>query len=246
MELFYSIDELVSILGKDQYKLAHMLKEAGVRMTYQGEPADLSRWTGGVSCHGNSVYVTQGYYDDPSPSSVLVLADSLPVSWIRKIESSEAESDGVSSEGETGAEARQPGAQTDSGAPDSDEPPAHSATPARPLVSREPIPRLDLFALPGVKTTDLIELFGLTGKKWTDIRDTDKSYWSAIHTRGGRGKGMHRWKLADFAICLLKTGERTLPGALRATIANRRPEWLPEFESQLEEYLNKSGKNRPV
>lgn len=114
-----------------------------------------------------------------------------------------------------------------------------------PLVSNEHAPRPNLFALPGVNTTDIIDAFGLVGKKWTDIRKTGR-YWKAIHTQGGRGKPMHTWKPADFAICLLKTGERKLPGALRAIITSHWPEWLPEFESQLEDHLNESGKNRPV
>lgn len=102
MKLFYSIDELASIIGEAKYDTANALKAAGVLMTYQGEPADLSGWTGGISCRGNSVYIFQGYFDDPSPSAVLVLADSLPVSWIRKIELSEAESGGLISEDESG------------------------------------------------------------------------------------------------------------------------------------------------
>jgi hypothetical protein len=85
VKLFYSINELASIIGEGKYDTAHELKAAGVLMTYQGEPADLSRWTGGATSRGNNVYIKQGYYDDPDPSNVLVLTDSLPSSWIRKI-----------------------------------------------------------------------------------------------------------------------------------------------------------------
>jgi len=112
------------------------------------------------------------------------------------------------------------------------------------LVSDEPAPSPNVFALPGVKTTEIIEGFRLVEKKWPDTlsRKSDKRYKDAIHTPGGPGKGMHTWKPAHFAICLLKSRERTLPGALRSTIIGKWPEWLPEFESQLEKHLNESGK----
>ena len=72
MKLFYSIDELASIIGECTYDTADALKAEGVLMTHKGEPANLRRWTGGASWRGNVVTVRQGYYDDPKCSSEVI------------------------------------------------------------------------------------------------------------------------------------------------------------------------------
>lgn len=90
MKLFYSIRELAQIIDESVYNTADALAAAGVTMTHKGKPAELGGWTGGGNCRGNTIYIRQGYYDDPSPDEVLVLGDSLPDSWTKRIKLLEA------------------------------------------------------------------------------------------------------------------------------------------------------------
>ena len=100
MELFYSIRELARMLKKSVYDISSILGGANIPMTHNGQPADLSGWTGGISSRGNNVYVMDGYYDDPDPSEVLVLTDLLPASWVKKLQQHEVETDEIAVDAE--------------------------------------------------------------------------------------------------------------------------------------------------
>lgn len=96
--------------------------------------------------------------------------------------------------------------------------------------------------LPGIPSHEIIDGFKLTGKDWGDylsrVNAAAKAYKSALVQKGGRGRGTHTWNPARFALCLLEQRERTQPAALWTVISRHWPDWLPEFESLLEENGN--------
>lgn len=213
MKLFYSIRELAKIIGEDIYSTANILKPLGVTPTHNGKPANLSKWTGGITQKGDCVWVIRGYYDDPDPNKVLVISEHLPPPWIKIIQEYEAETNDLVAEEVEVEKTKIPAKSELRGLPkyeilavDWPIPIGHPSL--KNILDKSPIP------------------------KWIDAACIKVG-------RAGKGpSGSHLWNPAMVAVCLASTtqGKQWFSNkqALSQLIANHFPDYREEWEEKRE------------
>lgn len=90
MKPFYSIDDLEAMFDfHDPRNVADALRAAGVPMIYDGHEADLSGWRRPKVGSVTNAVIRGGSFH-PDPDEVMVAWDTLPDSWRRHIQTSEA------------------------------------------------------------------------------------------------------------------------------------------------------------